>query len=69
MKNLKEHLDKYMSDPIIIPGEELSFEEIGFAYRQGFIDATKLAAKNGTVTIANAIRFVDEQSILKAIEE
>ena len=60
MKNLKEFVEEY--------SKGLREEDALDGYKQGFIDATKLAAENAKVNF-DGTYVVYKPSILKAIEE
>lgn len=74
MTTLKEYLDKFINRHL--RNNYLDVTAV-YAYQQGFIEATKLAAEN--VRLKNEHGFIngmsystsviDEQSILKAIED
>lgn len=76
MKTLKEYVKNYLKYNYERIGRDSS-DELK-AYKQGFIDATKLASENAKFKVTHeecsgsyriADYEIDKQSILKAIEE
>lgn len=67
IKTLKYFLNEFRLN--YLESEELCTISKLNSYRQGFIDATKLAAENAQTGDMDECGYVDKQSILKVIEE